>query len=142
MTINRTDIQIRFADVDMLRHVNNVNLQHYFDFGKSEFFRMIFDGFTQHGEGQELITASTATNYFIQTRYEDKIHVETQVEKIGNKSFTLMQRIINNATGAVHAESHTVMVAFNFTTQHSVTIPDRWRRELEEAMEVEVRSEK
>jgi len=134
MIINKTDIQIRFADVDMLRHVNNVNLQHYFDLGKGEFFRSVLGGFTQHGEGQELITASTNTNYLAQTRYEDKIRVETQAEKIGNKSFTLLQRIVNNATGAIHAESHTVMVAFNFTTQQSVVIPDHWRAALTAAM--------
>ena len=30
-----TPIQMRFADVDMLGHVNNVNQQHYFDVGKA-----------------------------------------------------------------------------------------------------------
>ena len=36
-----TKIQMRFADVDMLGHVNNVNQQHYFDLGKSDFFRRV-----------------------------------------------------------------------------------------------------
>ena len=31
-----SDIQIRFADADSLGHINNVNLQHYFDVGKME----------------------------------------------------------------------------------------------------------
>ncbi len=34
---------MRFADVDMLGHVNNVNQQHYFDVGKSDFFRSVLD---------------------------------------------------------------------------------------------------
>ena len=33
MKKTETDIQIRFDDIDMLGHVNNVNLQHYFDLG-------------------------------------------------------------------------------------------------------------
>lgn len=32
-----TQIQMRFADIDVLGHVNNVNQQHYFDLGKSTF---------------------------------------------------------------------------------------------------------
>lgn len=32
-----TKIQMRFADVDMLGHVNNVNQQHYFDLAKATF---------------------------------------------------------------------------------------------------------
>lgn len=32
-----TPIQKRFADLDMLGHVNNANQQHYFDVGKNDF---------------------------------------------------------------------------------------------------------
>ncbi|MDR0511172.1 MAG: acyl-CoA thioesterase, partial [Rikenellaceae bacterium] len=88
MLTTTTDIQIRFGDIDMLRHVNNVNLQHYFDLGKSEFFAALL-GVRQRGEGTELITASTATSYLRQTRYEERIFVETSVERIGHKSFGL-----------------------------------------------------
>ena len=36
-----SDIQIRFADSDSLGHINNVNLQHYFDVGKMEFYEKV-----------------------------------------------------------------------------------------------------
>jgi acyl-CoA thioesterase FadM len=109
-------------------------LQHYFDLGKSEFFAALL-GVRQRGEGTELITASTATSYFLQTRYEARIFVETSLERIGNKSFGLVQRIVNADTGAVHAESHTAMVAFDFTSQQTVAIPDLWRSKMERAMD-------
>lgn len=34
-------IQIRFADADCLNHINNVNLQHYFDIGKMDFYEKV-----------------------------------------------------------------------------------------------------
>ena len=120
----------------MLGHVNNVNLQHYFDLGKSDFFRTVF-GLVQMGKGEELITASTSTSYIEQTRYDDRIYVETSIEKIGNKSFTVFQRIINAATGKVHAESRTVMVCYDFTLQTSISIPAEWRRKMEAVLENE-----
>ncbi len=122
----RTPIQKRFADVDMLGHVNNVNLQHYFDLGKSDFFRQVISIYS-HLEGTGLITGSTATTYLLQTRMHDNNAVETCVEKLGNKSLTLYQRIVDLDTGAVNAESRSVMVAFDFDRQATVELPDWWR---------------
>lgn len=128
------DIQIRFADVDMLRHVNNVNIQHYFDTGKNDFFFQTFGvkpGYTRKG----IITAATQTSYLGQTRVDDDIYVETQAEKVGNKSITVFQRIIARPSGEVRAESRSVMVAYDFEKQESIRIPDEWRTQLETAIE-------
>ncbi len=130
----KTDIQIRFADVDMLRHVNNVNLQHYFDLGKNDFFRVVAPGIDV-GSQQGLITARTETDFLAQTRYTDRIEVETGVEKIGNKSFTLIQRIVDKATGEVKARSLTVMVCFDFLNQQPIPVPEGMRKELERCLE-------
>lgn len=121
-----TDIQIRFADVDILGHVNNVNLQHFFDLGKSDYLSTVLGlGLVWKEEG--LITAATNTSYLAQTRPEEKIYVETQVEKIGTKSITVFQRIIARGSGEVKAESRTVLVAFDFKAQESIEIPADWR---------------
>lgn len=125
----KTDIQIRFADVDILGHVNNVNLQHYFDLGKNTYFQQVLGLNHVIGE-QGLITAATNTSYLGQTRLTDQIYVETSVEKIGDKSLTMLQRIIDHANGDVRAESRSVMVAFNFNTQESISVPDSWRTKI------------
>jgi acyl-CoA thioester hydrolase len=127
----RTDIQKRFADVDMLGHVNNVNLMHYFDVGKNDFFARVID-IGSHLEGTGLITASVKVDYLSQTRLRERSHVETYVEKLGNKSMTLFQRLVDSDTGAVHVELHAVMVAFDYARQQSVEIPDWWRGVLSE----------
>ena len=129
------NIQIRFADVDSLGHVNNVNLQHYFDLGKNYYFRDVLHigiGWKKIGP----ITAATNTSYFEQTRLDDDIRVETEVEKVGNKSMIFQQRIIHNATGKIHSESRSVMVAFDFERQESVPVPDDWRKIMEEGVEI------
>ncbi len=126
MITTKIDIQIRFADVDMLGHVNNVNLQHYFDLGKSDYFRTIMHVGTDWSQ-QGLIAANTNTSYFIQTRLTDRIYVETSTERIGEKSLTLYQRIISHDDGSVRAESRTVLVAFNFARQESIPVPQEWR---------------
>lgn len=128
MTKIETKIQIRFADIDLLGHVNNVNLQHYFDLGKTDFYNRVI-GIDPLPTGGNIypITASTQTDYMAQTCPAEPIYVETHVEKFGNKSMTLMQHIVSHATGEMKARSRSVMVAFDFARQESVAIPREWR---------------
>ncbi|MCD7970352.1 MAG: acyl-CoA thioesterase [Alistipes sp.] len=128
-----TPVQKRFADVDILGHVNNVNLQHYFDIGKSDWFAKVLDA-EEFWQGEGIITAATQTSYLEQTRFGDYVVVETSVEKIGTKSFTLLQRIVAPGSGQVKAESHSVMVAYDFNAQTSIEIPSHWRKAMEDFM--------
>ena len=102
-----TKIQMRFADVDMLGHVNNVNQQHYFDLGKSDFFRRVL-GMKPVWKSEGLIMVSTRTDYRGQIRMEDPIVVTTCVDRIGHKSFTLRQQIVDTRTREVRTECTTV----------------------------------
>lgn len=129
MRVHRVDIQKRFADSDILGHVNNVNLQHYFDVGKVEFMTESLNIDVLH-DSKGFITASTTTNYFVQTKYFENVYVETVVESIGNKSLTMFQKIMSIESGEVKAESRSIFVAFNFQLQESIIIPDDWREAL------------
>ena len=129
MKTTETDIQIRFADIDILGHVNNVNLQHYFDVGKTAFYREVLEVDILPGGGAAFpITAATQTSYLAQTRHTERIYVETSMPEVGNKSMVLQQRILSRDTGEIKAESRSVMVAFDFTEQVSIPVPDAWRR--------------
>lgn len=120
-----TDIQVRFADGDVLGHINNVNLQHYFDLGKMEFYSKAMNK-TIQADRESLILASTYTDYYGQSLLSDRLHVETRVERIGNKSITFAQKLINKDTGAVNAGCRTVAVAFDFETQSTFELKPEW----------------
>ncbi len=126
--IIHTPIQKRFSDIDSFRHVNNVSQQMYFDVGKSDFFDLTL------GRGAlfapvRFLAAATNTSYIQQIRFPDEIEVTTEVERIGTKSLTLLQRIVAD-DGSVRSESRSVMVAFDFEAQRSVPVPDAWREAL------------
>lgn len=126
-----SDIQIRFADIDGLGHVNNVNLQHYFDLGKMEFYTAVM-GQKVEPTDESLILVSTQTEYFFQTRLYDKVYVETAVEKIGTKSITFTQRLIDRRTGCINAQCRTVSVPFDFVKQQSFEVKPQWRERLQD----------
>ena len=128
-----TKIQMRFADVDMLGHVNNVNQQHYFDVGKSDFFHQVL-GLEPYWREEGLITVATNTSFVRQIRMNEPIVVRSRVREIGYKSFSLIQQIINSETQELKTDSVVTMVCFDFVAQQSIPIPEHWRKALEEAL--------
>lgn len=133
MTTIETPIQKRFSDIDSFHHVNNVSQQMYFDVGKVDYYRRVVGEDVLHSD-LRIVTVSTSTSYTGQVRYDDDIRVTTAVERLGNKSFTFLQRLLcRTADGRdeIRSESRSVMVAFDFARQQSVELPDRWRRRMQ-----------
>ncbi|MFI3248003.1 MAG: acyl-CoA thioesterase [Rikenellaceae bacterium] len=126
-----TDIQIRFSDVDTLRHVNNIVLQHYFDLGKGYYFKEILDEAPHKWRDNGFTTASTTTDYFEEVLPEYKIYVTTRVENIGTKSMVFLQEILNHDTQRVMSRSRSVMVAFDLVKRESIVISDALRSRIE-----------
>lgn len=127
-----TPIQKRFNDMDCFQHINNVCQQMYFDVAKSEFLAATLQGDAKV-DRMRVLTVATSTSYMAQVRFDDDTYVTTECESIGNKSFTLLQRIYDRREGAnptIKTESRSVMVAFDFEAQESVVVPDEWRERL------------
>lgn len=129
-----TEIQQRFADADTLGHINNIHLQEYFDLGKMELYATLL-GSRIDWRGVNLVLVSIKTDMMRQTRLGDDIFVESWVEKIGTKSMTVHQRLINRADGVANAECSTVVVCFDFASQRAIPFPDEWRAILENSIE-------
>ena len=127
-----TPTQKRFNDMDCFQHINNVCQQMYFDVAKSEFLAATLQGDAKV-DRMRVLTVATNTSYLAQVRFDDDTYVTTECEKIGNKSFTLLQRIYDRREGAnptIKTESRSVMVAFDFEAQESVAVPNEWRERL------------
>lgn len=123
--MHKTPIQIRFNDVDQMGHVNNAVIMEYFDLGKDAFF-------SSHGvpptKGDfTIMVVHYEVDFKSQIRYHDSIQVETEVEKIGNKSLTVTQRVVNTETGTICVECRTVMSGYRRSTSSSEVIPPEVR---------------
>ena len=122
-----TPVQKRFIDIDPFQHVNNVAQQSYFDVGKIDYYEKILGAEVLLGD-LRIVTVSTATSYIGQVRMHDDVRVTTMCERVGNKSITLLQRLL--VGGEVRSESRSVMVVFDFVAQQSRPVPDAWRDNL------------
>lgn len=124
-----TPIQLRFNDIDLQGHMYNGQYQHIFDLGKNEYFEQVIGIGAMDGDNA-VITASSTTNFYIPVGLRDRIIIKTGVDRLGTKSFTVFQQMINADTEEIVADSRTVMVAYNVLTRQSFEIPSRWREKI------------
>ena len=120
-----TNIQIRFNDVDQMGHVNNAVIMEYLDLGKDAFFSG--HGLSPTKSDFTVMVVHYDVDFRAQIHYHDHIHVETEIEKLGNKSLTMMQRVVNTETKTVCVECRTVMAGYRRSTTSSEVIPDEVR---------------
>lgn len=126
--MHRLDLQIRFNDIDQMGHVNNAVIMEFFDLGKDHFFRA--RGLPPEEGDFTVMVVHYEVDFRSQIHKTDAIAVETEVERIGNKSLTVLQRIVEQGTGRLCAECRTVMAGYRRSTAASDTIPDDLRQRL------------
>ena len=127
---HRTPIQIRFNDLDAYQHVNNNVYFSFYDLGKENYFSEVLCPDFRTQPVVPLI-ASIHADFIEPIFYEDEIVMETRISHLGNKSFTLRQRAINQKTGRVVCQAETVMVCYSLAEQHSTEIPVHYRAAIE-----------
>lgn len=125
-----TKVYLRWGDIDSLGHVYNGYYQHYFDAGKGDYFGQKLGlpaDLSESGVG--LVTANTCTNFYDSILPHDKVKIRTVVERLGTKSITMFQQIVERESEKIKADSRSVMVCIDRSTanHHSVAVPDRWR---------------
>jgi len=126
--IHLTEIQIRFNDLDIVKHVNNAIYQEYFDIAKTQLFNHIF-GDTIDWKTKGLVLAHIEIDYHSPTYFSDEIIVESSITKIGTKSFDLTQIIrTKNSKGeeGIKCIGKSIMVAYHYQEAYSFPLPLEW----------------
>ena len=123
---HKTDVQIRFNDVDILGHVNNAVYQYYFDLARVNYFTDVLGEHEADFHAEALIVASIKVDYIMPVFLKDKIYVTTKITTIGNKSLTMTQEVFDEKK-QLKASSETRMVAYSTKEQSTKSIPERWK---------------
>ncbi len=122
----KTPVQIRFNDIDIAGHVNNVVHLYYYDYGKMMYFNQIFkDNIEWNKIG--FVLANININYENPIFLDEKIFVNTKIAEIGNKSLKMIQQIINDKN-QVKSTNISIMVGYNYKTKKSLIINDDLRK--------------
>lgn len=126
----RCSVQIRFNDIDILGHLNNVVYFSLFDTAKAEYLQKAMQG-NMDWRRVETVIANIDCAFRASAYYGEPIDIYTRCTRMGQRSFTLEQVMVNASTMEVKAVCSTVMVSFDPDTGTTVDISARARRAIE-----------
>ena len=122
-------IEIRWRDLDGLRHVNNAVYATYLEIGRDEFFENVLP----EAKPWDYVLVRLAIDFRRELRFEDRrVVVSCAVDRIGRSSITLREAI-RTSSGEIAAESETVVVARDAEIGRPRPLTDAERTALERA---------
>lgn len=120
-------MKVRFSDVDVYRHVNNVKYFEYFQEARIQYLATLYvkgDAWGDH------VVARTDVDYLAPLLFRlEPYDVHSWVSRVGTRSFTIASEIRDG--DRVLARAQVVMVTFDRETQSSATMPPDQRARLE-----------
>ena len=122
-----TQVQLRFNDIDALGHVNNSVYFQFFDLAKTEYFKGLNVQSDIDWRRPTVIIANVNCSFLAPTLFNEPVEVLTQCMRLGNKSLTLLQHVVNRDTRELKATCATVMVNLDPETNQPSPIPTVWR---------------
>jgi acyl-CoA thioester hydrolase len=115
------EIQVRFADLDIHRHVNNAAYLTYVETAMIPGFGDIYRKLTD--QGMSMLVVSSLCNYKHSIVLTDRVVVEMWVGKIGTTSY-LLEYEISNGAGKLFATASVTMVSTDVATGKVIPVPD------------------
>ncbi len=125
--IEPAKIQIRFADLDILGHVNNNVYLSYFEMARVHYFRYLL-GKDYDWKKNGVVLVKNSIEYLKPLYLNDDVRITMYVEEIGNKSFTLGYELTVN--DEVRTLGSSTLVAFDSITHQSKEINEDMMRAL------------
>lgn len=125
--LHRRETTIRFGDLDVMKHANNLTLLRLFETGRIDY--VVDLGLARHDE-PTFTLASVRCEFKQPAVYGDKLVCGTAAASIGRSSLVLAQRIWKE-DGSTVCDGSSVIVALDPGSKHSKPIPADWIETIE-----------
>jgi acyl-CoA thioester hydrolase len=125
-------LPVQWGDQDAFGHVNNTVYFRWFESARIAYGTRI--ELSESGDRRKIapILAAINCNYRRQLKYPDTVHVGARIIRIGRSSLTMEHRLISETWRAVVADGDSTLVAFDYSTQKSVPVPEAVRARIEQ----------
>jgi acyl-CoA thioester hydrolase len=127
LQIEPVKIQIRYADLDALGHVNNSNYLTYFEIARVHYFNELL-GKDWDWRNEGMILANSSLEFLKPLLIQHEAEVKISTLSVGTKSFELYYEI--SVDDVVFCSGKSVMVAFNSLRNETIPIPSVMREGL------------
>ncbi len=124
-------LDIRWSDMDEMRHVNNAVYLTYFEQARVYYF---VEACQWNWKEIGAILANAHVDYLKPVVFPNPTFVYVRTSKLGNKSFEIHYLITSVVDGneELTTTGHSTMVMFDYKTNKSVPMPDHLRERLKD----------
>jgi acyl-CoA thioester hydrolase len=124
--IHSTTHRLRFNDTDRLGHVNNAVFAVMLEQGRSEL--AVEAGLPIESETAVLVIVRLELDFLREMVWPGTVTIETEVVRLGERSFTLHQRL--TLEGELCARATTILVVMDRAARRAVPLEGIWRDSL------------
>jgi len=124
-------IEVRYGDLDPQGHVNNAKHLTYFEQARIHY--MIELGlFTRHQSFMQIgvIVADVHITYLEPIYFGQNIKVGVHAAKLGSKSMTWEQNIVDTDRDTEVARGEVILVTYNYKDEKTIPVPQEWREKI------------
>ena len=124
-------VEVRYGDLDPQGHVNNAKHLTYFEQARINYWIKL-GLFTKDQSFMEIgvILADVHITYLEPVYFGQNIKVGVRVAKLGNKSMTWAQNVIDADSGKELSRGEIVIVAYDYKAGKTISIPQAWREKI------------
>ena len=125
------------ADLDRQGHVNNAKHLTYFEQARITYL-VELGLFTKDQSFMEIgvILADVHITYLAPIYYGEHIKVGVRVVKLGTKSMTWAQNIVDVKTNKELAKGEVILVTYDYEEKKTINIPHEWREKIKQLNKV------
>ncbi len=125
----KTAIEIRFADLDMMGHVNNALYFTYMEIGRTKYWKHAINW---DWKTTGVVIGQASIDYIAPIFFEDKVSMYVRTSRIGNTSFDLEYLIVKDVNGKeiTCSKGKTVCVAYDYSSKSPAPIPEKEKNKM------------
>jgi acyl-CoA thioester hydrolase len=126
-------IEVRYGDLDPQGHVNNAKHLTFFEQARVHYLIQL-GLFSRDQSFMEIgvVIADIHIAYHAPIHYDDNIKVGVKTVKVGNKSMTVEQCVMNADTGESLSSGTVVMVTYDYKQLKSIPVTEDWKKKISE----------
>jgi len=112
--------------MDAFGHVNNNTIFSLYDNAKYQYLTDLFG--EQFFDGRGIVVVNLKAEFFSPIFYPGNIRTGTSITRVGNKSITFFQQMIDPETLETRCECTTIMVLYDVHARKSIEIPQEIKK--------------
>ena len=127
--VHTEKIDIRFADIDAMGHVNNAVYLSYFEEARIHYFNRFVGDWNWKKNG--IILARNEVDYKAPLLIDDEAYVDTWISRIGTRSFDMNYDTYRIVKGSREREQvaygKAILVCFDHESGSTQSVPEKWK---------------